>query len=107
MRALNEYERALTRKGSYFAAIDEAAGVVAWYHEKVHGFRDKPVRGWVPPATVRDVPREIVKGWEPNPACLIPADAIAISDEEYETWRDPAWEWTPERLAMLAARARP
>jgi hypothetical protein len=67
-----------------FALFDEGGFPVAFFSPDVHGERMRPVYGDLPEPTEEE-PRPIrsVIGEEPNPDCLIPAEAIEISDEQW------------------------
>lgn len=68
-----------------FALFDEGGFPVAFYSPDVHGERTRPVYGDLPEPTEEE-PRPIrpVIGEESNPDCLIPAEAIEISDEQWQ-----------------------
>lgn len=69
-----------------FARFTAEGFPAAFYSPDIHGPRMRPVYGPVPEPTAENPhPTAPVIGEEPNPDCLIPADALEISDA---VWRD-------------------
>lgn len=66
---------------SKFAVVDSEGRLLAFYGEDVHGPRQVEVE--VPAAKEGEQP---TKALQANPACLIPADAVEISDELWQQW---------------------
>ncbi|MCD4512469.1 hypothetical protein LQT97_14680 [Brucella pseudogrignonensis] len=67
-----------------FAIFDEAGFPVAFYAEDVHGLRKLPVYGEAPePTDENPLPELPVIGEKNNPDCLIPAEAIEITDVQW------------------------
>lgn len=64
----------------YYAIFDEAGLPRAFYSDEVHGARVRPIYG----EAEGDEPRPII-GEEPNLDCMIPADAVEITEAQ---WRD-------------------
>ncbi len=64
---------------SKFAVFDNEGLPVAFYSEDVHGYRT--LLTWGEPDEETGIPA--VTGEIPNPDCLIPVAAIAISDEQW------------------------
>ncbi len=78
---MTDYLSRLKQPARYFMATD-AEGHTAFYNEAVHGYRLRPVIGCETPEDIRQLPIVTVT-WEPNPDCLIPEDAVLITDEQY------------------------
>ena len=69
-----------------YATFDSDGFPTAFYSEDIHGDRERPVYGDAPePSEDNPQPERPIVGYEPNPNCLIPADAIEITDEQ---WRE-------------------
>lgn len=66
-----------------YAQFDAGGFAVAFYSSLTHGERTRPVyakpEGDDPPAII---------GEEPNPDCVVPADATEISEEQWRAWID-------------------
>ena len=67
-----------------YATFDENGLPVGFYAENIHGLRMRPIYGDLPDP-LEQVPEPIapVVGEEANPDCLIPTDAVEISDEQW------------------------
>lgn len=100
-----------------FALFDEDGFPVAFYASDIHGARTRPIYG-EPPEPTEEEPRPIrpVIGEEPNPDCLIPAEAIEITDEQWldmvqhpgqRRWQDgEVVEYVPEPPALDIVKSR-
>jgi len=66
------------------AVFDEEGFPVGFYDEGVHGKRKIPVYSEVPDATDDEPdPTPQIVGYEENPDCIIPGDAIEITDSQW------------------------
>lgn len=72
-----------------YAVFDEAGFPLGFYAEDIHGARMRPIFGPAPePTEETPDPAAPIVGEEPNLACLIPADAVAITDEQWSEFVD-------------------
>lgn len=72
-----------------YAVFDESGFPLGFYAEDIHGARMRPTFGPAPEPSEEDpYPVPPVVGEEPNPACLIPAGAVAITDEQWSDFVD-------------------
>ncbi|WP_206044364.1 hypothetical protein [Brucella cytisi] len=67
-----------------YAKFNEDGFPVAFYSEGLLGLREVPVFGEAPePTEENPFPAAPVIGYQRNPNCIIPDDAIAITDEQH------------------------
>jgi len=67
-----------------YAVFDPAGFPTAFYDKRVSGLRKRPVYGEVPEPTEENPnPAPPLLGYEDNPDCKIPAEAIALTPEQY------------------------
>ena len=67
-----------------FTIIDESRVPVEFYNEDVHGYKEVDVFGPVPEPTEENPnPVAPIIGKAPNPACLIPENAIEITEAQW------------------------
>lgn len=70
-----------------YYALFEGERPIAFFHTAVHGGRTRPVMQFVPSRSVAERDRVV---WvdEPNPACLIPAKAVPISEAQWAAFQE-------------------
>jgi hypothetical protein len=87
-----------------FAIFNETGLPIAFYSEDVHGSRMIPVYGQ--PDEQGNV---TIIGERANPACDIPADAVPITDEQWQEFIDHPGErcWTGSTVAPYVAPIAP
>jgi hypothetical protein len=73
-------------KSGYWATFDEDGNPTGFYHEAVHGGRQRIVEKFHPSNNLREMPR-VTWEYEPNPDCKIPEEAVQITVAEWERWQ--------------------
>ncbi|MDQ0996860.1 hypothetical protein QFZ34_002042 [Phyllobacterium ifriqiyense] len=70
-----------------FAVFTDEGFPAGFYIEELHGTRMRPIYGPVPEPT-EDEPNPVapIIGEEPNPDCLIPSDAIPITEQQWRAF---------------------
>lgn len=73
------------RTARYFATFGDDGVPTAFYHEAAHGHRTLQVQRHVESSDIREFPR-VEFDEAPNPDCLIPRDAVPISEQDWARW---------------------
>jgi len=92
-----------------FAVFDADGSPLGFYAEDIHGSRRRPVYGPTPRRTRRNSnPVPPVIGDEANPDCTIPADAVEISDEDWQgLLSNPGRRWRDGRVVDVEPPSSP
>ena len=66
----------------YFACFNEQGVPISFWHEAVHGYKQCPKIVASENNNLRELPISIIV-WQDNPACLIPKNAIEITESQW------------------------
>lgn len=72
-------------KSGYWATFDADGKPTGFYHEAVHGSKQRIVEKFHPSKSILEMPR-VTWEYEPNPDCLIPPEAVPIPVAEWERY---------------------